>query len=43
VVTVLGIITIRYFGVHAGWWSSVIPLPQRANAVISHVASWMRR
>jgi hypothetical protein len=29
--------------VRAGWWSSVIPLPQKANAVIAHLASWTRR
>jgi len=42
-VAALGFITVRYFGVRAGWWSSVIPLPQKANAVISHLASWTRR
>ncbi len=41
-VTVIGFITVRYFGVRAGWWSSVIPLPQKADAVVAHVASWMR-
>ena len=43
VVTVLGFITVRYFGERAGWWTSIIPMPQKANAVVSHVASWMRR
>ena len=43
VVAALGFVTVRYFGVRAGWWSSVIPLPQKANDVVSHVASWMRR
>ena len=42
-VTVLGFFTVRYFGVRAGWWSSVIPLPHKADAVVSHIASWMRR
>ena len=41
-VTVLGFITVRYFGERAGWWTSIIPVPQKANAVVSHVASWMR-
>ena len=39
----LGFLTVRYFGVRAGWWSSMIPLPHRANAVIAHAASWMKR
>ena len=42
-VAALGYLTVRYYGVRAGWWSSVIPLPGRAGQVISHVASWMKR
>ena len=42
-VTVLGFLTVRYYGVHAGWWSSVLPLPQKANAAIAHLASWTKR
>ena len=41
--TALALITVRYFGERAGWWTTIIPLPQKANAVVSHVASWMRR
>ncbi len=43
VVTALGFLTVRYFGMRAGWWSSVVPLPAKANAVVSHVATWMKR
>ncbi|MGC1421716.1 MAG: hypothetical protein WA815_05170, partial [Terracidiphilus sp.] len=42
-VAALGFFTVRYFGVRAGWWSSVIPLPQKAHATIAHLASWTRR
>lgn len=41
-VAALGFLTVRYYGVRAGWWSSTIPLPEKANAVVAHVASWMR-
>jgi cytoskeletal protein RodZ len=43
VVSVLGFVTVRYFGVRAGWWTSVIPLPHKATDVVAHVASWMHR
>ena len=43
VVTLLGFFTVRYFGVRAGWWSSMIPLTDKANAVVAHVASWIHR
>jgi cytoskeletal protein RodZ len=36
-VGVAGFITVRYFGVRAGWWSHLLPWP-RANA-LSHSAS----
>ena len=39
----LGFLTVRYYGVRAGWWGSMVPLPAKANAVVAHVASWMRR
>ena len=42
-VAALGFLTVRYYGVRAGWWSSTVPLPAKANAVVMHVASWMRR
>lgn len=42
VVAALGFLTVRYVGMRAGWWSSVVPLPAKANAVVSHVASWMK-
>jgi cytoskeletal protein RodZ len=42
-VAVAGFLTVRYVGTRAGWWSSVIPLPAKANQVVSHVASWFSR
>lgn len=42
-VAALGFLTVRYYGVRAGWWSSMVPLPAKANAVVAHVASWMKR
>jgi cytoskeletal protein RodZ len=42
-VAAVGFLTVRYYGVRAGWWSSMVPLPSKANAVVTHVASWMRR
>jgi cytoskeletal protein RodZ len=41
-VAAIGFFSIRYYGVHAGWWSSLIPLPGKANEAVSHVASWTR-
>lgn len=42
-VAALGFLTVRYYGVRAGWWSSLVPLPGKASAVVAHVASWMHR
>jgi cytoskeleton protein RodZ len=42
-VAALGFLTVRYYGVRAGWWGSMVPLPAKANAVVAHVAAWMRR
>jgi cytoskeletal protein RodZ len=42
-VAALGFVTVRYFGVRAGWWSSILPLPTKANEVVAHIASWMKR
>jgi len=42
-VATLGFLTVRYYGVRAGWWGSMVPLPAKANAVVAHVASWIRR
>jgi cytoskeleton protein RodZ len=42
-VAAIGFFTVRYYGVRAGWWSSVIPIPAKADAAVSHVASWMNR
>jgi len=40
-VAVAGYLTVRYVGVRAGWWSSVVPVP--AQAVVAHVASWIHQ
>ena len=42
-VAALGFLTVRYYGVRAGWWSSMLPLPAKANSAIAHVASWIKR
>lgn len=42
-VAALGFLTVRYYGVRAGWWSSMVPLTTKANAVVAHLASWMKR
>ena len=42
-VATAGFFTVRYFGVRAGWWNSMIPLPAKANAAVAHLASWMKR
>lgn len=39
---VAGFLTVRYVGVRAGWWSSLIPLPAKASQVVAHAAAWMR-
>ncbi len=43
VVVVAGFLTVRYVGVRAGWWSSVVPVPARAQAVVAHAASRFSR
>jgi cytoskeletal protein RodZ len=42
-VAAVGFLTVRYVGVRAGWWGSVVPLPAKANALVTHAAAWMRR
>jgi hypothetical protein len=42
VVAFAGYLTVRYVGVRAGWWSSVVPVPAKAEAVVAHVASWLK-
>ena len=42
IMAVAGYLTVRYVGVRAGWWSSVVPVPAKAQAVVAHVASWMK-
>ena len=37
----IGFFTVRYYGVRAGWWSSVVPIPEKTT--VSHVASWAKR
>ena len=41
-VAALGYLTVRYYGVRAGWWSSVVPMPAKASQVVSHLASWLK-
>jgi cytoskeletal protein RodZ len=43
VVAFAGYLTVRYVGVRAGWWSSVVPVPTKAQAVVAHLGSWFRR
>lgn len=43
VVAFAGYLTVRYVGVRAGWWSSVVPVPAKAQAVVAHIASWFSR
>jgi cytoskeletal protein RodZ len=42
-VAAIGFFTVRYVGVRAGWWSSVVPIPAKASSAVSHVASWTKR
>ena len=42
IVAVAGFLTVRYFGVRAGWWTSILPMQQKAQVVATHVASWMK-
>ncbi|MGA2850952.1 MAG: helix-turn-helix domain-containing protein [Terracidiphilus sp.] len=37
VVAIAGFLTVRYFGVRAGWWSNLLPWPRAA--ALSHTAS----
>ena len=43
IVAVAGYLTVRYVGVRAGWWGSVVPVPAKAQAVVAHAASWFSR
>jgi cytoskeletal protein RodZ len=39
-------ITVRFYGVRAGWWDTLLPLhpaSTKANAVITHAATWLKR
>lgn len=41
-----GFLTVRYFGVRAGWWNSLMPLHSvsaKTHAVIVHAAGWFRQ
>jgi cytoskeleton protein RodZ len=42
IVAFAGYLTVRYVGVRAGWWSSVIPVPTPAHVVVAHAASWLK-
>ncbi len=44
-VAVTAFFTVRYFGVRAGWWSSLVPVhtfTAKAHSVLDHVASWFQ-
>ncbi|MGB6974801.1 MAG: helix-turn-helix transcriptional regulator [Terracidiphilus sp.] len=37
--------TVRYFGVRAGWWSSLLPVhtfTAKTHSILDHIASWFR-
>jgi len=39
-------LTVRYYGMRAGWWNTLLPVhaaAAKANAVVAHMASWMKR
>ncbi len=45
VVLVGGFFTVRYFGVRAGWWPTVLPVQKAAtsaHALLGQVRSWMK-
>jgi cytoskeletal protein RodZ len=52
-VAVAGFITVRYFGVRAGWWSHLLPWPRAIarshsaslllDSAVSHFKSWLGR
>jgi hypothetical protein len=38
-------ITVRYYGVHAGWWDSLLPLhpaATKANTAVTHAATLLK-
>ncbi|HUX46260.1 MAG TPA: helix-turn-helix domain-containing protein [Terracidiphilus sp.] len=44
-VGVTAFFTVRFFGMRAGWWSSLMPVHSvtaRAQSVLSHIASWFQ-
>jgi cytoskeletal protein RodZ len=39
-------LTVRYFGLHAGWWNSLLPVNgvfAKAHELTAHVVSWIGR
>jgi cytoskeletal protein RodZ len=46
VVAAAGYLTFRYFGVRAGWWQTVLPLPKASSASVhslfAHAFSWFK-
>ena len=44
IVSVAGFFTVRYFGVRAGWWTTVLPMKasSAAHAIFVHVSSWLK-
>jgi cytoskeleton protein RodZ len=40
-----GYLTVRYYGVRAGWWTTLLPVhaaAAKASAFIAHVGSWLK-
>ncbi len=39
-------LTVRYLGLRAGWWTTLLPVKQAsagAHALVAHIVSWFRR
>jgi cytoskeleton protein RodZ len=44
--TLAAFLTVRYFGLRAGWWDSLMPLhtvSAKTHAVLIHAAGWFRK
>jgi cytoskeleton protein RodZ len=46
IVAAAGYLTVRYFGVRAGWWDTLLPVhgvAAKAHSLSTHIASWFGR
>lgn len=47
VVTIAGFLSVRYFGVRSGWWSTMLPgqhaISANTHALVAHAVSWIKR